>query len=572
MAHPLFSYGTSSSPSGVPGELEQIESAHLLHREGTRIKDDAEEEKEERESAARKMYLKYFVMIATLLGSMAACLLVLLDKNITVYGTVNSISEIWGGSGTTDDNPRGVVVKPNTESETVASSKPNIIFILADDLGWNSIGHEDYDIDFTTPTLTEMAAKGITMENYYAQEVCTPARGSLLTGRHPLSIGMQYFMVESAIPWGLELNETTIAEAMSAAGYKTHMLGKWHLGHSTPRYLPTARGFDTFTGMLNGESYYWSKRNPDHPHFKDFLASDRDCFWPYDEEDIHDYSTHQYRDMAVEIIENHDTTDSLFMYLSFQAVHDPFDDVNGVHEFGVPKEYMDGQLYHRIKTEVVGLKRQQYAMALYLMDKAVSKVTNALELKGMMDNTYIIFSSDNGGCHAGGGKNGPLRGTKGSLFEGGVKVDAFIYSPLLPASTVGLQYQGLMHISDWFPTVLQLSGVDFTPATGFEFDGFSHVDAWLGDQSSTSFPREVVLYNYYTNVDFYTFNIWVNGSFAIRDAQYKLMHTFNSSTYGAWYSTSSVDEDDDALDADVRCAPQAGFGDGDFTVRLNILL
>ena len=206
-------------------------------------------------------------------------------------------------------------------------------------------------------------------------------------------------------------------------------------------------------------------------------------------------------------------------------------------------------------------------MALYLMDKAVSKVTNALELRGMMNNTYIIFSSDNGGCHAGGGKNGPLRGTKGSLFEGGVKVDAFIYSPLLPASTVGLQYQGLMHISDWMPTVLELSGADFTPATGFELDGVSHVDAWLGDQSSSSYPREVVLYNYYTNVDFYTFNIWVNGSFAIRDAQYKLMHTFNSSTYGAWYSTSSIDEDDDALDADVRCAPQAGFGDGDFTVR-----
>lgn len=351
--HPLFAgYGTTAGVSNANNERADMERAQLLHRTGNRAK-SADGEMEEEKAGASKRVLKYLVILGTLLGAATVCLFVVLEKKITVYGTLNSISDILSGVSSEEDHPRGMVVSSSMPySASEVSSKPNIIFLLADDLGWNSIGHEDYDIDFTTPTLTAMAAKGITMENYYAQEVCTPARGSLLTGRHPLSIGMQYFMVESAIPWGLELNETTIAEVMSDNGYKTHMLGKWHLGHSTPRYLPTARGFDTFTGMLNGESYYWSKRNPDHPHFKDFLASDRDCFWPYDEEDIHDYSTHQYRDMAVEIIENHDTVDPLFMYLSFQAVHDPFDDVNGVHEFGIPKEYMDGQLYQRIKVRV----------------------------------------------------------------------------------------------------------------------------------------------------------------------------------------------------------------------------
>jgi arylsulfatase B/arylsulfatase I/J len=198
----------------------------------------------------------------------------------------------------------------------------------------------------------------------------------------------------------------------------------------------------------------------------------------------------------------------------------------------------------------------------------VNRIQKALDAKAILNNTYIIFSSDNGGCHAGGGKNGPLRGTKGSLFEGGVKVDAFIYSPLLPARTAGLQYAGLMHISDWFPTILQLSDITFTPSSGYELDGVSHVDAWKEeDQSAVEYPRSVLLYNYYANVDFYTFNMWVNGSFAVRDTQYKLMHAFNSSTYAVWYTTESIDEDDDALDADVRCAPQAGFGDGDFTVR-----
>jgi len=273
-----------------------------------------------------------------------------------------------------------------------------------------------------------------------------------------------------------------------------------------------------------------------------------------------------YRDKAVETIEEHDATNPLFLFLSFQAVHDPFDDLNGVHEKGIPKEYIDeAEVYEEINTGITGLKRQQYAMALYIMDKAINNIMDALQDKGIYDNTYFIFSSDNGGCFAGGGKNGPLRGTKGSLFEGGVRVDSFIYSPLLPLDVQGTNYAGLMHISDWFPTILELTQTEFIPEDDFMLDGVSHVSAWMGSDKS---PRSNVLYNYYTNVDFYTFDMWVNGSFAIRDIQYKLMHTFNSSTYGAWYNTDEIDEDDDALDADVRCAPQAGFGDGEFTYYL----
>jgi arylsulfatase B/arylsulfatase I/J len=230
---------------------------------------------------------------------------------------------------------------------------------------------------------------------------------------------MQYFMVESAIPWGLELEETTIAQVLSDNGYKTHMLGKWHLGHSTPRYLPTARGFDTFTGMLNGESYYWSKRNPDHPHFKDFMSSDRECFWPYDESDMHEYSTFLYRDKAVKAIEQHDfATSPMFMYVAFQAVHDPFYDFDQF-ESGIPTSYLSNKMYKKIMKKVKGRKRRQYAMALSLLDDAVESIHDSLDAQGQLDNTYIIFTSDNGGCYNAGGKNGDYRGTKGSLFEGG---------------------------------------------------------------------------------------------------------------------------------------------------------
>lgn len=463
-----------------------------------------------------------------------------------------------------------VVVDPDSnvvvDGPPISEIKPNIVFILADDLGWNSMGDDDFDLSFATPVLSTLAENGIVMENYYSMEVCTPARASLLTGRHPLTIGMQYFMVETAIPWGLPLNETTIAEVLAENGYRTHLFGKWHLGHHSARHLPTARGFDTFTGFLNGEQYYWSKRNPDHPHFKDFMAMDRECYWPYDEDDIHTYSTWMYRDKAVETIEEHDATNPLFLFMSFQAVHDPFDDIQGVHEMGIPKEYIDeADIYEYINTKVKGTKRQQYAMSLYLMDSSINNLMDALYDKGVMDNTYFIFSSDNGGCYGGGGKNGPLRGTKGSLFEGGTKVDSFIYSPLIPVDYQGTSYKGLFHISDWFPTIIELTASTFTPSDGFMLDGVSHLQAWMGGSTT---PRTNVLYNYYTNVDFYTFDMWVNGSFAVRDMQYKLMHTWNSSTYGAWYDTDDIDEDDDDLAADVRCAPQAGFGDGDFTYWL----
>ena len=130
------------------------------------------------------------------------------------------------------------------------TAMPHFVFILADDLGWNAIGYRDYDMSFTTPTLTQMAGDGIILSQYYSMEMCTPARGALLTGRYPLTIGMQYGVVSTDRPWGLDLSEQLLASALSNEGYKTHIVGKWHLGHHSPRYLPTARGFDTFTGYL----------------------------------------------------------------------------------------------------------------------------------------------------------------------------------------------------------------------------------------------------------------------------------------------------------------------------------
>ena len=446
---------------------------------------------------------------------------------------------------------------PVIDLSATQKRSPHIILIVADDLAWNSIGYSSDSMAFVTPSLTNLAQKGIVMDNFYAQEVCSPSRGSLLTGRYPLSIGMQYGMVAANAEWGMPLDETTIAEVLGNNGYTTHMLGKWHLGYFSPRFLPTARGFDSWTGYANGENYYWSKKNPDYPEHVDFITSNTSCYMPYDGDDIHDYSTYVYTNKAVDIINAHDASaSSLFLYVAYQAVHDPFVDY-GKHSDGIPDSYIDADILSQIQNTVTGVTRQEYVKSLYLLDKGVGEIINALETADILDNTYIIFMSDNGGCWYGGGRNGPLRGAKGALFEGGIKVDSFIYSPLL--SNGGTTYTGLMHISDWFPTIMALAQITYTPSSGYELDGVNQVDGWTGKK----IPRSTMLYNMYTNISDYNFNIWTNGSFAVRDGRYKLMHTYDDKDYGNWYSIEDEIENDDDLDSGDKCAQQ--FVKGKFT-------
>jgi arylsulfatase A-like enzyme len=451
----------------------------------------------------------------------------------------------------------------DTTSESTTSEKPNIVFILADDLGWNAIGYEDFDLDFATPYISSIARDGIIMENYYSQELCSPGRTAFLTGRYPITYGMQYGNVQSDTEWGLPLNETIIAEVLQDVGYETYGLGKWDVGNFSPRYLPTARGFSKYMGYMAGYSYYFSKRYPNMPQFHDFLIMDDNCYYGYNLPDMHNYSTHLYRDVAVETINNHDKSKPLFMYLAFQAVHDPFEDISNMT---IPDEFMRPGVADQIAESVVGTKRQEYAKTLNVLDQAVEDIVGALEDTGLMDNTYVIFTSDNGGCYKGGGKNGPLRGSKASLWEGGTRVDAFVYSPnLLKGATSRHTY--LFHVSDWFKTIARMAGVDkqrldlldldgvdhFDRLTSSRIDGSSSGDSTALEASDTANSEEsgneraYIFYNALVNIDHINTDLLTNASFAIRNNQYKLIHEYNETCYDMIHEPDVANEDDDAI-------------------------
>lgn len=160
---------------------------------------------------------------------------------------------------------------------------------------------------------------------------------------------------------------------------------------------------------------------PTFEKYVDFIYADKQCYEPYDKSDYDTYSTFLFRDKAVSAINSHDfQAQPMFLYLAFQGVHDPFDDIMN-YPSGIPAEYLPDGDYEMFQENIPGQTRMQYAMALRLVDDAVAAVVKSLEDVGQMDNTYLIVTSDNGGCMESGGRNNGLRGNKGSLYEGIVR-------------------------------------------------------------------------------------------------------------------------------------------------------
>lgn len=356
-----------------------------------------------------------------------------------------------------------------------ADGKPNIIHIVADDLGWQDVGFNGCK-DIKTPNIDALAAGGAKFSQFYVQPMCTPTRAALMTGRYPFRYGLQTIVIPGPANYGLDTTEYLLPQCLKDGGYTTAIIGKWHLGHADMKYWPKQRGFDYQYGAMIGELDYYTHSD----------AGVLDWFRNNKSVKEEGYTTQLIGSDAVNYITRQSADKPFYLYLTFNAPHTPYQ---------APKEYVDRY------PDIQDPTRRTYAGMVTCLDDEIGRVVAALEKKGLRDNTLIIFNSDNGGtknamfagqmadlsktkipCD-----NGPYRDGKGSLFEGGCRVAACASWPgKIKPQTV----DGIIHAVDIYPTLATLAGA--STAKCKPLDG---MNVWPTIAEGKSSPRSEVVYN-----------------------------------------------------------------------------
>jgi len=363
-------------------------------------------------------------------------------------------------------------------------ARPNVVVILADDLGYGDLGCYGHPT-IRTPHLDRMAAEGLRFTQFYsAAEVCTPSRAALLTGRLPVRSGMCSHQRRVLFPnsgGGLPAEEVTLAELLKSAGYDTACVGKWHLGH-LPQFLPTGHGFESYFGIPYSNDM---DRVPDSPKGRQAFLDPKSEYWnvpllrdtevverPADQRTI----TRRYADEAVSFIKGHAGGDGkpFFLYLASTMPHVPL--------------FRSGEFEN-------ASRRGLYGDVVEELDANVGRVLDALRDGGLAEDTLVVFTSDNGpwltqGLQ--GGSAGLLRDGKGSTWEGGMRVPGIAWRPGMIAPGVTAELASTL---DLLPTVCALAGV--APPADRPLDGYDLAPLLRGEPS----PREEMFY--YRGPDLY---------------------------------------------------------------------
>ena len=363
--------------------------------------------------------------------------------------------------------------------------RPNIIFIMGDDVGNADLGYRGHEI--RTPNIDKLATEGVRLEDFYGMPVCTPSRAQLMTGRYAMRYGLQTLVIFPSHTYGLATDERTLPQALKEAGYKTLMVGKWHLGHADRKYWPQNRGFDYFYGNVVGEVDYFTRERGgliDWQRNGTFLKEQG-------------YYTTLIGNDAVRLIDQQDGKQPFFLYFASLASHAPYQ---------APQAAIDEY------KSVADPLRRTYSAMITSLDDQVGRIVAELDKKGLRDNTIILFASDNGGATSGlfaqgaksdeervheeGGvqqdqktpaSNAPFSGGKGSLREGGVRVPAFVNWPSKLKPRV---VTDPLDMVDVMPTLLILAGAKGDPE--HPFDG---KDMWATIADGAPSPHEDILIN-----------------------------------------------------------------------------
>tara|TARA_B100000575_G_scaffold127509_1_gene101606 strand:+ start:1108 stop:2571 length:1464 start_codon:yes stop_codon:yes gene_type:complete len=390
-------------------------------------------------------------------------------------------------------------------------SSPNILIILADDLGWNDVSYHGSEIK--TPNIDKLISSGVELDRFYVQPTCSPTRAELMTGKSAMKLGITRPISKNQ-KLGLGLEEKILPQYLKELNYSTYLLGKWHLGSYIPEYFPTRRGFDYFYGYLTGGIGYW-----DHTH-----GGGHD--WQRNEVGLREdgYVTQLIKNDTLKIINDHDFTNPIFLNVNFGAPHIP----NEAPEDSVLK-------FSYIEDET----RRLHAAMIYEMDNAIGEIIATLKKENVLKNTIVMFASDNGGLtpdvklnpsflsipkkigicdtknkfgikifqwicenYSGGSSNKPLPEGKMSVSEGGIRVPAVIW---WPGKLEHSKSENFITMMDVLPTILDLINYKIE----IEVDGKSRVSSLIDNDNSES-SKYVV-----TNI--------INDKYAVVEMPYKLI-------------------------------------------------
>ena len=347
------------------------------------------------------------------------------------------------------------------------SARPNILLIVADDLGYGDLSCQG-NPQIPTPHIDSLAKNGTRFTNgYVSGPYCSPTRAGLMTGRYQNRFGHEFNPgpAEQAVEnFGLPLGETTLPQRLKAAGYATGMFGKWHLGYK-PEFHPLRRGFDEFYGFLGGaHRYFDAAYDPANRVMRGTTPLAK-----------MDYTTEAFARETVGFIERHRAA-PWFVYLPFNAVHTPME---------APEKYL--QRFSAIADE----NRRTFAAMLAAMDDAIGTVLTKLAELKLDENTLVFFISDNGGPTAANTSvNGPLRGFKATTWEGGIRVAWLVqWKGRLPAGRV--DDRPVIQL-DILPTALAAAGVSASPE--WKLDGVNLLPFLAGEKSHP--PHEALFWRF----------------------------------------------------------------------------
>jgi arylsulfatase A-like enzyme len=358
------------------------------------------------------------------------------------------------------------------------SRRPNFIVLYLDDLGFGDLGCQGSDV-IKTPHIDSLAERGVRFSQWYSNSpVCSPSRAALLTGRHPMRAGVPHILGGKRGTPGLPSSERTMADILKAEGYRTGLIGKWHLGVS-PETTPMACGFDEFFGFKAGCIDYYSHI------FYWCMYSGVDAIHDLWENEEEVYANGQYfttliGEKSADFIDRH-AEEEFLLYVGFNAPHYP------MH---APQEYLD-------RYPDLPWDRQIMAAMVSAVDDEVGRIVAKLEEHGLTDDTVIFFSSDNGPSTETrnwldgtedkyyGGSAGIFRGHKGSLLDGGIREPGILCWP--GGIEGGQVWDEVCATMDVLPTFLDIAGID--PGDGPALDGTSILDVARGQNTSPPHPE-----------------------------------------------------------------------------------